>query len=164
MINKSKTLVLGLSALAVFGLVSCGGTSSSSSSAEPDIVDPTQNTSEVVSADQNLQIVGAIDGVSDWDPTTKKNPHFTKESAKVYTLKNITIPAGSQYKFTFDDKWSNDFGTTGLDKTNSDAAYIAAIKGDGNIEQVTAMTVDFYFHPLFAYEGLTNKMIVKVHA
>ncbi|MCI1244922.1 MAG: hypothetical protein LKG11_03140 [Bacilli bacterium] len=171
MINKSKTLVLGLAAMATLGLAGCGETSGAASSG-PDIAPISQNDSSIPDVTANLQLVGDVKSdaegtvVATWDPTTTNNPHFTKVSKMLYTLSNVTIYGNgdtddsSQFKFTYDDKWSNDFG---FDAVQFDAAVSADFKNaGGNIKCLVAGTYDFEYHPFFvAEEGVAAKMVIK---
>lgn len=181
MFNKSKVLVLSLASMATLGLVGCGQSSSSF------VEDPTisQNTSSVVVAKENLQLVGSVKStvgettttIACWDPTGAddtsnpshfKNPHFTFVSSSLYTLLNVSMDKDSEFKFTYDDKWSNDFGFGSIQFETAIAANFenadSTGKASGNIKVVTAGTYDCYYHPFYVAEpDVTAKMVIKAH-
>lgn len=93
----------------------------------------------------------------------------------VWKLLNVTLGQGTteagheadQFKFTFDDKWSNDFGWEGLDQTTFAKEYFVCADAGaekGNIKVIKSGTFDFEYHPFYvAEEGIGNKIVAKLH-
>lgn len=155
MINK-KLGVLCL-ALASVGLMGCGGNQTESQKSW---------TNEPI----NLQMTGSISTArngftANWNPGADSTFHFDEGEAngyRVLTLKGVVLAAGDAFKFTFDDKWSNDFGYDGIDP--SSAVYANFENDGGNAKVVTAGTYDFVYHPFAVIEGLKGKIVVTAAA
>lgn len=175
MFNKSKVLVLSLAATATLGLVGCG---QSSSSSVDDQIDVSQNSSSIAESIKNIQLIGDVKNaaggvVACWSPDgtgAVTNPHFTRESKMLYTLKNIDMAKDSQFKFTFDDKWSGDFAGSGIDQVITTQEVLAKFDLDkdneykANIKVLTGGVFDFEYHPLYVAEaGHTAQIVIKAH-
>lgn len=174
MFNKSKLLVLALASMATLGLVGCGQSSTTPvSSSVDDGIDVTQNSSVIPDVTEDISMVGSITDqsgatLSNWDQTAKTNPQFTKVSKMLYTLKNVSIAANSQFKFVANHAWTVQYNATGV--CYKDATVKAKFEDTGdpdhNIKVVTAGVYDFEYHPFYVIEGdatLTAKIIIMDH-
>lgn len=141
-------------------------TSTTTSSSDEGII---QNTNSLEAPKYDLQIVGSMKGEEtfpSWDPANAvERQLFTRVSNNEYTLKGINLAVDDEFKFTFDHKWSNDFGSEGVDVTNSPVAANFDIPTKANIKVKVAGVYDFKFNPLFVADpNATNKMVITAHA